>query len=188
MEKVRVFQISQRQELDGQIRRQGDRIPFHLSIDGGTIRYQLEEPPQTLTVRLGADGSSATGAALTDSIRGTDLTLEDISLPFLYWEKLEFDGERTVFGGRPSWQVKAYAPSRRKSSYGMVMIWVEKESGALLRVEAFGWDGKAAKRFEVRGIQRFGDGWLLKQMRIQSLDGTRSRDKTPTYLEIEKPE
>ena len=188
MAKVRVFQTSQRQELDGRIRHGGDRVPFHLSIDGGDIRYQLQDPPQTLSVRLSENGSTASGADFTDPIRGTDVTLEDIAMPFLYWKKLEFDGERTVFGGRPSWQIKAYAPSRKTSSYGMVMVWVEKDSGALLRVDAYGWDGKAAKRFEVRGIQHSGDGWLLKQMRIQKLNGTRSRDKSPTYLEIEKPE
>ncbi len=188
MEKVRIFQSSQRQELEGQIRSEGDRTPFHLSVDGGSIRYQLRHPAQTIAVNLGRDGSTASGAGFTDPIRDTDLTLEDISMPFLYWDKLEFDGEKTVFGGRPSWQIKAYAPSRKNSSYGMVRVWVEKDSGALLKVEAYGWDGKAAKRFEVKGIQRYHGGWLLKQMRIQSLQGTRSRDKTPTYLEIEKPE
>lgn len=187
LEKVRLYQLSQRMDLEGRLRHKNNVVPFRIDVGGGVIRYHLSNPPETLTVRLTESGSSVSGGDLKAPIRGTDVTLEDLSLKFLYWGHVESASEQSVLAGRPCWRLKVYAPSRAESSYGMVMLWVEKEDGAMLRAEAFGWDGKAAKRFEVRSIQRFEGGWLLKQMRIQALEGTRSRDRTPTYLEIEKP-
>lgn len=187
LERVRIFQLSQHQRLEGRIRNRDRVIPFTLEIDRGRIRYHLKDPPETLSVDL-SSSAVAGGNDLTAPIRGTDITLEDLSMKFLHWDRVELAGEQSVIAGRPCWRLKVYAPSRQASSYGMVMIWAEQSNGALLRVEAFGWDGKAAKRFEVRSIQRSDNGWLLKQMRIQELEGTRSRDRTPTYLEIEKPD
>jgi hypothetical protein len=62
---------------------------------------------------------------------------------------------------------------------------VDQGSGALTRMEGYDRTGKLIKRFEVRNLQKLDDGsWALKQMRIQAMDGARSADRTPTYLEL----
>ena len=47
-------------------------------------------------------------------------------------------------------------------------LWVDKESGALLQAEAYDWQGKLIKRFEVISGQKLEGKWYLKQMRIES--------------------
>ena len=65
-------------------------------------------------------------------------------------------------------------------------LWVTKEGGALLQAEAFGADGKLARRFSVKSGHSLGDGlWMLKQMRIEQM--TAGTDKTPSYLELDQP-
>ena len=61
---------------------------------------------------------------------------------------------------------------------------MDKESGALLRAEAYDWQGKQIKRFEVVSGQKLDGKWYLKQMRIESLDPGNDHARSRTYLEI----
>ncbi len=61
------------------------------------------------------------------------------------------------------------APTHR-TQYSSVNLWVDKESGALLQADAYDWQGKPIKRFEVISGQKIEGKWYLKQMRIEGLD------------------
>jgi hypothetical protein len=66
-----------------------------------------------------------------------------------------------------------------------VRVWLDEESGALMRIEGYDWQGKLLRRFEVVSGQRIDGQWMLKQMRIERFDpkdGTRPADRS--YLEI----
>jgi len=57
-----------------------------------------------------------------------------------------------------------------------------------MQAEAFDAADKLSRRFKVISGQPIGDGlWILKEMRIESFGG-RSKEPTPTYLDIDKPE
>jgi negative regulator of sigma E activity len=67
-----------------------------------------------------------------------------------------------------------------------VALWVDKESGALMRMDGYGWDGKIAKRFEVVSAQKIEGRWFLKQMRVEQLEPGTGKVQSRTYLEIKK--
>jgi negative regulator of sigma E activity len=72
------------------------------------------------------------------------------------------------------------------SQYWNVLVWVDKTSGALMRMEGYDWDGKLAKRFEVVSAQKIDNRWFLKQMRVEELLPGTNKVQSRTYLEIKK--
>jgi hypothetical protein len=195
---VRVAQSSQQSTLTGAIRTAGKSLPFRLVSSSGTIRYEFTDPAQVIQLRLGErdarleeinDGKTqrVTPRRFDDRVRDTDLSYEDLSLGFLYWPNATVKGEQTMLLQK-CWIIRVEPGARGDSQYGKVDLWISKKNGALLQAEAFDPAGKLARKFKVISGQPLGDGlWILKEMRIESFTG-RSEDRTPTYLEIEKPE
>jgi hypothetical protein len=112
------------------------------------------------------------------------VTYEDLALRFLYWQTGRVTGEneiRTV----SCWKLEMKAPSRQ-SQYSNVWLWVGKENGALMKMEAYDWNAKLLKRFEVVSGQKIEGRWFLKELRIEELDPGTGKVKTRTYLDIKK--
>ena len=63
-------------------------------------------------------------------------------------------------------------------------LWIDQESGALLRIEGYNRDGKLLRRFEVISAQKIDGQWMLKQMRVETLDPETKKILNRTYLEI----
>jgi Outer membrane lipoprotein-sorting protein len=195
LENARMNQTEQHRVLPGRLRHAGEVIPFRLVLKGDIIRYQFPASQDELLLRLGerasqlqeisaGDTATLTKSRMAEAIRDTDISYEDLALKFLYWPYAKIVGDEVVLTRR-CWKLELHPASAQGSQYGTVLLWVEKESGAMLRAEAYGVDGKLRRRFEVRSVQRADGGWILKQMRIQSKNADQSWDKTPTYLEIE---
>ncbi len=193
---VRAGQASRHEALDGQLRNDedGKTFPFRLVADGPLVRYQFSgNPPTTVQVRYSEDNSElqeSTGATtekLTPAnfdkkILGTDLAYEDLALRFLYWSKATLLGKESI-RTRPAWKLRLDAPNHR-TQYSSGNLWVDHDSSALLRADAYDWQGKQIKRFEVISGQKLDDKWYLKQMRIESLDPGGDHVRSRTYLEI----
>jgi hypothetical protein len=170
-------------------------VPFRLTQTGPIVRYTFSNPDESLQLRLGdndsrleevtREGVEKIAAAQFDhKVRGTSVTYEDLALRFLYWQTGRVTGEneiRTV----DCWKLEMKAPSR-ESQYSNVWLWVGKESGALMKMEAYDWNAKLAKRFEVVSGQKIEGRWFLKEMRIEEMDSGTGKVKTRTYLDIEK--
>lgn len=196
---VRVAQSAENRQLTGHVRTGPKKVPFRLSMKDGEIRWQFQDPTQTIALRLGDDSSSleeitadgtkkVAATKFDDSIRESDITYEDLALRFLYWKNATVEGEQTILLTK-CWQVLVRPPSSNASSYSQVRLWIAKESGALMKAEAFGRDGKLARTFRVVSGQKLKDGlWILKSMRIESATPRAGGDKTPSYLEINSPE
>jgi hypothetical protein len=193
---VRLNQSGQDRELRGRLRTDDATLPFRLVLRGAEIRYEFSDPAQTIILRLGekssqlveetSRGAGAVAPARFDkSVRDTDITYEDLALRFLYWPKAKIEGEETILTRR-CWKLHLEPGSRGDSQYSVVILWVEKESGAFLRADGYDWDLKLAKRFEVRSVQKSEGVWILKQMRIQRMAAGARKDTSPTYLEIQK--
>ena len=192
---VRVNQASQNQTLSGRLRMGPKSVPFRLGIDGPTIRYDFSNPPQALILRLGENSSTleeiaqgergrVTPARYDTLVRDTDISYEDLSLRFLYWPNARVAGEDNKLTRR-CWVIDV-TPGKADSQYGRVRLWIEKNSSTLLQAEAYDEAGKFARRFTVRSGQKIGDQWFLKQMRIESAPKPGAKDRTPTYLEVQK--
>ena len=195
LDSVRMLESRQQIDLDGQLRENEKVIPFHLTQAGPLIRYSFADPDEVLELRLGENGSrldlvTDTGTEkfaaekLKENVRDTGITYEDLALKFLYWENARVLGDETV-RTRSCWKLQVVAPSR-DSQYWNVVIWVDKASGALMRMEGYDWNGKLMKRFEVISAQKIDNRWFLKQMRVEELEPSTNHVQSRTYLEIKK--
>ena len=195
LDSVRMLEAQQQIDLQGQLRENEIVVPFHLTQTGPLIRYSFADPEEVLELRLGENGSrldlvTDTGteklatSKLDQNIRGTGVTYEDLALKFLYWPNARVLGDETV-RTRSCWKLQLHAPSR-ESQYSNVFLWIDKASGALMRMEGYDWNGQLAKRFEVVSAQKIENRWFLKQMRVEELKPGTNKVQSRTYLEIKK--
>jgi len=192
---VRMIEARQQIDLQGQLRENDIVIPFRLIQNGPLIRYSFTNPDEVLQLRLGQNSSrldlvTDTGTEkfaaekLSQKIRGTSLTYEDLAFQFLYWQSARILGEENV-RTRNCWKLQLRAPSRA-SQYSNVLLWVDKASGALMRMEGYDWNAQLVKRFEAVSAQKIDNRWFLKQMRIEELQPGTNHAQARTYLEIKK--
>ncbi len=195
LDSVRMLESQQHLDLQGQLRQNDTVVPFRLIQDGPIIRYVFSNPDQVLQLRLGEHGSRLdlvsggdkekfTASKFSEDIRGTGVTYGDLALRFLYWPNARVLGEENV-RTRNCWKLQLHAPSR-ESQYSNVFLWVDKQSGALMRMEGYDWKGQLLKRFEVVSAQKIDNRWFLKQMRIEQLKPGTNHVLSRTYLEIKK--
>ncbi len=192
---VRMIEAQQQIDLQGQLRENDSVIPFRLIQNGPLIRYSFTNPDEVLQLRLGQNSSrldlvTDTGTEkfaagkLSQKIRGTSLTYEDLAFKFLYWQSARILGEENV-RTRNCWKLQLRAPSR-ESQYSNVLLWIDKTSGALMRMEGYDWNAQLVKRFEAVSAQKIDNRWFLKQMRIEELQPGTNHAQARTYLEIKK--
>ena len=188
---ARMASTQQEAFLRGRLRSGPQSAPFNLQVEFGKLRFAFENPERVYEVRLEDDSSAvydAKGRSLRRGMQepvadGAPVTVEDLSLGFLYWPDARLLGEENV-RGRGSWKIEL-RPGRRGSEFAVVRVWLDRASGALLRIEGFDWEGKLLRRFEVVSGQRIDGRWMLKQMRIEKFapdNATRPVDRS--YLEI----
>jgi Outer membrane lipoprotein-sorting protein len=193
VESIRMRQTQQQIDLNGQLRQDEVVVPFHLIQSGPLVRYIFSNPDESLQLHLGENDSrldelSSDGvqkvAQFDRKIRGTDVTYEDLALKFIYWPDVDLQGAETV-RTRKCWKLRLHAPTH-DSQYSSVLLWIDKASGALMRMEGYDWNGELAKRFEVVSAQKIDNRWFLKQMRIEALEPGTKKVASRTYLEIKK--
>jgi len=192
---VRMMESRQQIDLQGQLRQNDTVIPFHLVQDGPLIRYSFANPDEVLRLRLGEKGSRLdlvtdggteqfAASKLKQKIRDTGVTYEDLAFKFLYWPTARVLGEENV-RTRKCWKLQLRAPSQ-ESQYSNILLWIDKGSGALMRMEGYDWNAQLTKRFEVVSAQKIEGRWFLKQMRIEELQPGTNHVLARTYLEIKK--
>src|SRR5437773_2652516 len=192
---VRMIESQQQIDLQGQLRQNDVVVPFRLVQNGPLIRYSFTDPEEVLQLRLGENSSRldlVSGAEtekfaaskLNQRIRDTGVTYEDLAFKFLYWPTARVLGEENV-RTRKCWKLQLRAPSR-ESQYSNVLLWIDKASGALMRMEGYNWALRLAKRFEVVSAQTIDNRWFLKQMRVEELQPGTNHVQSRTYLEIKK--
>jgi hypothetical protein len=192
---VRMLESRQQIDLQGQLRQDDAMIPFRLMQNGPLIRYTFTNPDETLELRLGENssrlelvsdaGTEKVGASkLQEKIRGTIVMYGDLAFKFLYWPTARVLGEENV-RTRKCWKLQLRAPSR-ESTYSNVLLWVDKASGALMRMEGYDWDAKLIKRFEVVSAQKIEGRWFLKQMRVEQFEPGTNHVQGRAYLEIKR--
>jgi Outer membrane lipoprotein-sorting protein len=192
---VRMLETRQQMDLYGQLRDNETVIPFRLIQTGPIIRYSFSNPAEQLQLRLGENSSrldvvtdtgteTLAASKLDQKIRGTGVTYEDLALKFLYWPNGRVLGQENI-RTRNCWKLQLRAPSR-ESQYSNVLLWIDKTSGALMRLEGYDWNGQLTKRFEVVSAQKIDNRWFLKQMRIEELQPGTNKVQSRTYLEIKK--
>jgi hypothetical protein len=190
---VRAQQAEQQIDLHGQLRQEATVVPFQLVEDGPRVRYIFSDPPETLQLQIGENESrlelvTKSGAEkvmpadFDQKVRGTDVTYEDLALKFLYWPDPQVIGTDNI-RTRNCWKLQMRAPNQR-SQYGSIVLWVDKNGGALMRMEGYNPGGQMIRRFEVVAAQKIDNRWFLKRMRIEALQPGTKHVLSRTYLEI----
>jgi hypothetical protein len=198
LDQIRSAQAQISRTLSGRLRPENaDPIPFQLKLKGPEFDYQFTNPPETIRLQLTDTGSVLTdqkaagqqvlsGSRLSEPVRGTDITYEDLSLRFIYWKNAKFEGEqrlRTI-----TCSIVLVQPSAHNSEYGSVRLWIAKDRGALIKAEGYNLQGKTIKRFEVISGQQIEGKTIFKQIRIERLDPLVGRVISRTYLELNSTE
>ena len=195
LDQVRLQQSQQQLDLQGQLRSDATVIPFRITQTGPVIRYTFTNPAEVVQLRLGEDGARLdlvlqnstkkfSSSRLDERIGGTAVTYGDLALKFLYWPDAQVIGADTL-RTRNCWKLRLAAPSK-DAPYATVLLWVDKESGALMRMEGYDGKGQLKKRFEVVSAQKIEGRWFLKQMRIEEMEPGASKVRSRSYLEIKK--
>lgn len=195
LDQVRLQQSQQQLDLQGQLRSDATVIPFRITQTGPVIRYTFTNPAEVVQLRLGEDGTRLdlvlqnstkkfSSSRLDERIGGTAVTYGDLALKFLYWPDAQVIGADTL-RTRNCWKLRLTAPSK-DAPYATVLLWVDKESGALMRMEGYDGKGQLKKRFEVVSAQKIEGRWFLKQMRIEEMEPGVSKVRSRSYLEIKK--
>ena len=182
--------------LAAEIRGAEEPLPLTFKIEKGQIEYQLHDPEETISLKLGANTSSlsetkkgasnlVTQEKRYQEIRNTGVTYDDLSLGFLYWPHPRFTGSQQLRGTKAS-IVELTPPAEDQDHYGSARIWIDQNSGAPLRMEGFDKNGNLLKRFEVISAQKIDDLWTLKEMRIETFDPQTHAVTQRRYLTIHR--
>lgn len=194
LERARITAAVQQGALAGHMSDGRRRVPLTLEMADKRMRFSFTEPHQVISLDLGGDGfkffedigkgdQAVPPARYGNRVRDTEITYEDLALRFLFWNG-EMLGEEKL-KGRPVWKVRLNNP-RREGPYGVVLAWIEQQSSALMRVQGYDWEGRCIKQFEVVSVMSVGDAWMIKEMRVETLDG-RGKVTGRTWLRFEEP-
>jgi len=179
--------------LRAQIRGEDSTTPLAIRLQDRVVRYEFLNPEQTISLKLDPSETHLSeqlngvtkpisATHLHDIIRKTGISYQDLSLGFLYWPHPVIQGEQTI-RTRPAWKIDLQAPLS-EPLYGVARLWIDKESGAILRIEGYDKKGLLLRRFEVVAAQKIDDLWMLKQMRIESFTPGNPNPISRNYLEV----
>lgn len=189
----RLNQVTQSANLKAELRDAGGkRSPFVISSDEGVIRYSFQEGPEIalrlsddsadLTERVDGSESRVRGAKLEQRVKNTPITYEDLALQFLHWPRAKVNGEERIVG-QNCWVLEIQAP-RGRSQYGVVRVWVDQENGSVMQIRGYNDEGKPVKHFKVLSVQKIDGQWMLKQMRVESLNPETGKPVEMAYLTV----
>ncbi len=195
LDSLRLAAFSSDAKLTGRIRHDGENTAFAIDIEPGKTIYSFPGTEVKFALSLTSDGASLSrlsGGSSTPvssnekplSIAKSDLALGDLAFEFLYWENAERRDDEKILG-LPAYQIRLKAPSR-SALYAAVDVYASKQTGALLQILCYNWDGKLVKRFKVIKGQRVDGYWTLQQMRIESFAPGSRRPASRSYIEIDE--
>jgi len=186
----------QNQDLQGHMKKNGKKTPIALFLRGENIQFQysaagkdqrfhmrLQENQFDLLEIIGGKTVKFSNKKLAQTINGTDLSFEDLSMRFLYWKNNSIVGEEKI-SGQKCHQVRLINPNA-SGDYMIVDAWIHQKYGALMRVVGYDAKGNPLKKFQVTDLMKVGKEYTLKRMRVDSL--TNNKVSGTTYLEFNKP-
>lgn len=110
-------------------------------------------------------------------IPGTQLTVFDLQMPYLYWEDFVFEGVSKI-RGRPAHTFLLYPTPEFAAGYpGLsgVRVHLDTQFNALVQTELLDEKGQSFKSLSVLDLKKVGEQWMVKTIDLRD---ERSRDKT----------
>jgi hypothetical protein len=157
------------------------KVPFILSLKPESIRFIFDNPAQIVYLDTrdqrfglfegvgGAEMQPVPPAKFGEKVRGTDITYDDLSMRFLYWPDARIVRQEK-HKGRDCILLSIRNPDGA-GAYSSVDVWIDKLSGGMLKMIGNDHGGRPIRRFEVLSGKKFGDVWMVDEMRIESVTG-----------------
>ena len=195
---IRLSATLQQMDLTGSVRKSdGKKSGIMLFVRENNMQFRLDETGERFHIRMGDENAELRtlddkgntsifpASKLVQPIANSDITYEDLTLRFLYWQNAELKGEERV-NGADCYKIRLNNPGKG-GAYGVVYVWVHKKYGAFWQVRAHDREGKAIKEFQVESVMKLPDdkGYTIKEMQVSSLNGPKRT--SITYLTFEKP-
>ena len=197
VELVHLSRALKKNELRGTLSKDDLTVPFAVRMESDLVRFYFDNPKQIinlnikqkgaeLTEAIGGSNKSVPAARYGEGIRQTDLTYDDISFRYLYWaKKIKQPNEETV-KTRRCWVVDLYAP-QQIGEYGVVRIFVDKESGGLMKMMGYDWQGQLIKELKVTSGMKVDGATVLKSMDVIRYTPGTKKVAGETTFELQKP-
>jgi len=170
------------------------KVDFRMALKPDSIQFYFNDPSQAIIMDNrsdsfalyegvgGAEPTPVEPSQYGKSIRGTDVTYDDLSMRFLYWPNARLVGFDKI-KARECWKVRVRNPDRR-GAYATVDVWIDKGTGGMLKMIGYNAQGRAIRRFEVLHGKKFGDIWMIDEMRIETINPSNGQVKSSTRMRI----
>ncbi len=170
------------------------KVPFRLLLKPESIRFIFNDPAQVIYLDTrNKDFSLFEGVAgqelkpvdskkFGEPIRGTDATYDDLSMRFLYWPNGRIV-EEGKYKTLDIWKVRVRNPNDL-GLYSTVDCWIDKNSGGLVKMLGYNKSGRPIRRFEVLHGKKFGDVWMVDEMRIETISSASGKVLSSTRMKI----
>jgi hypothetical protein len=183
--------------LEGQLRRYETRkrAKFKVTFRPGQIVFMFPEKPEHIIAldimenghrlresKQGSEFADVPSAAYGNDIRGMGVNYLDISMAYLYWPNAVFEAHDRV-SDMLAYRVSVKNP-HKGGPYGSVRLWINKESGAPVRIQGISRAGKVIKQMEIRKVQRVDDTLMPKRMDITTINPNTGRSISRTFMEL----
>lgn len=199
---IRLSATLNKMDLNGQIRTDGGKkVPISLFVRDGAMQFLInnterfhirmgDEKCELMTLDNNGKPTPFPTSNLAKPIAGTNITYEDITLRFLYWEGAKLEGEERI-NDADCYRIALDNP-RKDGAFGRVYVWVHKKYGAFWQIRAHDRNGDPIKEFIVNDVMPLpgGKSYTVKQMRVNTLADKGNKNyvtKAYTYIEFQDP-
>lgn len=169
-----------RGQLFGTRSGQGPLSRLSLANPEGAQSWLIQSGPQPASWEQGTNQTAPrllTAAESLVPISGTDLTLFDLQMPFLYWDDFAYEGIAKI-RSRPAYSFLLYPPAdlaAARPDLGAVRVALDTQFHALVQAEFLDPKGELIKSISVLDLKKAGEQWFVKSIDLRNRS---TKDKT----------
>lgn len=147
---------------------------------GADARWLIRSGPAATAWNYTAGQTAPRELTAADSLQpvaGTDLTVFDLQMPFLYWDDFAYEGLAKI-RGRPAYSFVLYPPAElaaQRPDLTGVRVALDSQFHALVQAELLGPRGEPTKTITVLDLKKTGEQWIVKAIDLRNHF---TRDKT----------
>ena len=175
-------------------------IPLNLSFNSQLIKFEFfkennskKEIDETISLDFSDDKINVVRSFeslskeiknddLSNSIRGTDISYDDIVMRFLDWPDPVLLKVEKAKGGK-AWKIRCANPNKTQL-YSIVDVWVSQKSAAIVRMNAYNQKRRIVKSFEVDSIQQIKGDWFVETMIVRTYPDDAKSKTTSSFLKL----
>ena len=184
--------------VEGQLRADGKKTPVTIAMHEGIVSLKMEEKAgvtefgldikeatPTIWLKGQQNKRTFTSEDYSQKLAGTDFAIEDLAMRFLYWQGAKYLGEEKI-KGQETKIIYVQNPDRT-GPYQKVHLWIIPESGTLMQMEAYDWQGKKVTRYRILSVMNVDGRYTLERLKVESLEPNSGKVKSYSYLEFFPP-